>query len=570
MDKAIGVSCARNTGTRQGIIAFHGPGQWLYALENLWSNHDVIHLSEGVPVEIVMIMPDPKDIISEPGLIAIIKPSPGAAETWELDLANGSVLMTSPSRIREQLHHKLTILSDAKAELQRLRIEPDPQIRIICLSTIKKLIAKSITDDLNLPNFTNAEDALIWVRGALHEAFDRISRLDMEALVALECQVIPVTIAMEERGMPFKKSKWLAVLSRLAEEVERIKAKLNSLLPRDSGFLLFGPEPIDLNNANSVKQSLEKLLGQKLLGTSQSSLKDFDHEAVKLFLLYREHARMLSTYGEAFLANVDNDRLKGHFIPIGSASGRFACHEPNLLALPNHPDFQACIEPDAANIIMHFDYGAFELRILAALSGDETLIKIFADDLDIHSMVAQEIFNTEVSKTKNVHLRDQAKLLNFGIIYGMGEITLAKQLKISRSAAKNLLQSYFKRFSRVHEFLTALETKAKTEKFVATALGRRIYFSLDSEDDFGQISRIARNMPIQGTGADIVKLAMCRVYRRLYHAKLDAHLINAVHDELVIECAREDSEEATRLIIEEMKLAFLCICPAVPAAISMH
>lgn len=516
-----------------------------------------------------MNIPDPRDMTSLPGLMAIMEPEPGCEDFLVFDLENDRALTLDSRGVKESLHQQLTIFIDAKAQLQRLHIVPDPSLRVICLSTIKKLISKTPTDGINLPSFDSADDALSWIKHAAHEAFERISRLGMETLVALECQVIPVTIAMEERGLPFTPSRWLETLSRLEEETARIREKLNALLPSDNGFLLFGPDPIDLNNASSVKQSLEKLLGQKLEGTSQSSLKDFDHEAVKLFMTYREHSRMLSTYGETFLSKIVNNRLRGHFTPIGSVSGRFACHEPNLLALPNHPDFQACIEPAAPYKILHFDYGAFELRILAALSGDETLIKIFSDDKDIHCMVAQEIFNVEVTKTENAHLRDQAKVLNFGLIYGMGENALAKQLKISQGQAKALLQSYFKRFSRVHEFLTSLENAAKTEGFVATALGRRAYFSSDSGHDFGHIARVARNMPIQGTGADIMKLAMCRVFSALHRSALDAHLVNAVHDELVLECADVDAKAASRLVIDEMKAAFLAICPAVPAAISI-
>lgn len=471
-----------------------------------------------------------------------------------------------PGDIDEIVAANITLFTDAKAHLTQFGIIPTPRHKIVCLSTIKKLIAKNHGETINLPDLASATEAVAWLKTAAHEAFDRINKLGMAQIAAVECAVIPATLAMEQRGLPFDKTRWQHTLTGVAEECERLKHKLDELLPNDNGFLLFGQDPVDLNNANAVKASLEKLLGTKLKGTSQSSLKDFDHEAVKLVLRYREHARMLSTFGETFLAKIDNDRIKGHFTTISSASGRFACHDVNLLALPGDDAFQACLAPRAPYVIRHFDYGAFELRILAALCGDETLIRIFNDNLDIHAMVAQEIFGMPVSKTENAHLRDQAKVLNFGLIYGMGETALAKQLKISKGDANALLKNYFKRFSRVGQYLTSLEQMAKTKGYVETVLGRRAY--LADYDDEGLVARLARNIPIQGTGADIIKLALCRVWRRLHDEKIDAHVVNLVHDEIVLEAHEDHRARAEEMTMIEMHHAFTALCPTVTANVS--
>jgi DNA polymerase I len=488
---------------------------------------------------------------------------------WLMDLVDHTVKdFHNTAEEQDFLARNLTVFVDAQSAFLSLELLPSPAWRIICLNTIKKLIAKSVHETASAPDFDSGKSALAWFNQALGTAFSHIDKLEMTALADLECRVVVSTIAMESMGIPFNQDKWRIALSQFAKESSVIKERLTGLLVKPNGFLLFGPEPIDLNNHQAVKAALETVLGQKLSSTGQSSLKDIDHEAAKLVMQYREHSRMESAYGEDFLKKIHDGRIRGHFTPISSASGRFSCHDPNLLALPNHPQFQACIEPAPGRQIIHFDYGAFELRILAALSQDEVLIDIFSRNQDIHSMVASAVFNTEVSKTTNIHLRDQAKVLNFGIIYGMGEHALAKQLKITMTEAKSLLHNYFKRFNKVHTFLSSLETHAQQYGYVKTALGRRGYID-DGQEDKGYGSRIARNLPIQGTGADIVKLAMCRVYKRLHSENPKAHLINLVHDELVVECPQGEATKVSAMVKQEMEQAFLAVLPEVPAEVSV-
>lgn len=480
---------------------------------------------------------------------------------WLLDLLAMSVKEITHEQFSEAIHNNLVIVKDAKSFLQTHNIAPTAR-KLICLSTIKKIITTP-QDDINMPAFSSGDEALRWMEKAANDMFDCITKYDLSRVVALECEVISATIAMEDRGLPFNTEKWRRQLRVIEQERDRIKDELSRILLSE-GFALFGQEPIDLNNAVAVKAGLEKVLGRKLLGTSQSNLKDIDHEAVHLVLRFRELARMASAYGESFLEKVQNGRLRGHFTPIGSASGRFACHDPNLLALPSDEVFQSCIEPTPSNVIVHFDYGAFELRILAALSGDKTLIDIFNSGDDIHSMVAQEIFKEKVSKSHNTHLRDQAKLLNFGLIYGMGEAALAKQLKISSTAASHLFSNYFKRFPAVAEFLRSLEESGRSG-IATTLLGRRAFLD---KSDRGHMARVARNIPIQGCGADIVKLALCRVSRAL--SSTNAHVINLVHDELVIECHKDELDTAVNVVSNEMKTAFSSILPSVLPEVSVR
>ena len=460
----------------------------------------------------------------------------------------------------------MVVFQDAKDFFKEAQFEAHPTIKLICLSTIKRLIAKDFGQKSSLPILATGDEAIAWVTNATNKAIAQIDKLKIKRLAKLECQVVMATIAMERQGLFFNKSQWQSTLDEISQENQSLKMKLLGLLKREDGFSLFGPATIDLSHQGDVKAALEGVLKRKLSGISQSSLEEIDHEAARLLLRYRENSRILSTYGENFMARVVDDRLHGNYVPIGSASGRFACCDPNLLALPNSQLFQACLTPRPPRKLIRFDYGGFELRILASMSKDQALMEIFNNHLDIHSTVAEAIFHTQVSKTHNAHLRERAKLLNFGIIYGMGEHALAKQLKIPLSEANTMLKSYFQKFSNVYNLLKSLETKAKARGYGQTALRRRAYFS---SNDQGYLTRIARNMPIQGTGADIVKLAMCLVYKELYYSLPSAHLVNLVHDELVVECDHHDVDQVTDLVKRQMETAFVSILPDVLPEVSV-
>lgn len=487
---------------------------------------------------------------------------------WFIDLARPSCEALGEIELLDRLGRgSLVVLCpEAKAYAARLKLAPSPDLRWLCLHTVKKLLARDARA-VAVPEFSDKSALCAWALKAATSALEMIKSAEVSPLIALECQVIMATLAMERAGLPFMAEAWREALGHYSIECEGLKARLHSILVKSSGFALFGPDPVDLNNADEVKRSLEELLGKKLSGTSQSSLKNYDHEAVKLLLRYREQARMLATYGENFLSKIENDRIHASFEPLGSASGRFACREPNLQALPSDPAFQSCIKARPPYTLLSFDYGAFELRILAALSGDQHLQMIFREGLDIHSMVAEAVFNCPVSKVQNTKLRDQAKVLNFGIVYGMGEKALSNQLNISLTAAQEMMKSYFARFKGVKLFLEQLENSALKRGFASTALGRRLYFN--ASEDKRSIGRIARNMPIQGTGADIAKLALCRVYGRLDRDKLKAQIVNMVHDELVVECHEDYISEVSRVVKEEMSTAFRTILPELEAEIGV-
>ncbi len=502
-------------------------------------------------------------------LIAILE-KPGGSGFWLLDQTKSTAEeINELDLLHDRLKNHVMVFTDAKRFFEQNSMTSHPGLEIVCLSTIKKLLAKDIHDDIKIPEFNHGYEAKEWAFEVIQKAFRKITERAQETLAHLECQVILATLSMQSRGLFFNQAQWQESLYFLGQEREELKTKLDSMLPKSDGFALF-KESVDLNNSGEVKAALEQLLGRKLVGTSQSSLKGLNHDAIKLLGRYRENAHLQSNYGATFLAKIKTNRLFGNFIPIGSASGRFACHEPNLLALPNHPLFQACLKPFSPRKLLYFDYNAFELRILAALSRDPSLLQIFNDDLDIHSMVAKAIFNVEVSKITNGHLRDRAKILSFGIIYGMKEHALSKQLGISLTDADQLLHNYFKRFAKVREFLRHLEQSAFKQGYAKTVLHRRVYFNTAAHDTSGYHARLARNVPIQGSGADIIKLAFCNVWKKFYTSKIDACLVNLVHDELVVECNENDTDQVSEIVKCEMQAAFHSVLPNIKAVVSME
>lgn len=494
---------------------------------------------------------------------AAIVPKEGQDGLWLLDLEDKKAL---PFLALSTIKIGTLICFDAKEVLGRGLIRTESFSKLLCISTLKKLLAK---DDKSFqsPVFSKAEEAFLWLDKVLSWSFSAIKSRNIQNLVDLECALIPVLVRMEQVGLPFQKEQWLTELGLIEEELLRLKKAIEPYFIKEDGFLLFGQESIDLGQVSLVKKRLEELVGHKIPGTSSSVLKTLDHEAARLLMRYRELERMLSTYGENFLAKIKNDRIHATFVAIASASGRSTCVNPNLQALPNDPAFQACIKSKAPYGLLSFDYGGFELRILAGLSMDEELLKIFNDDRDIHSVVAETLFKVEVSSEKNAYLRAQAKIFNFGIIYGMGEKSLAQQLSLSLLDASKLMHNYFKRFSKLRQFLEGLEQQAKERGFVQTSLGRRAYF-LDGSDKAHNL-RVARNIPVQGTGAEITKLALCRVHKNFIEQNLDAAIVNMIHDEIVIECHQEQWEKVRDVVLFEMHGAFNAVLPSIKAEVSL-
>ncbi len=286
-------------------------------------------------------------------------------------------------------------------------------------------------------------------------------------------------------------------------------------------------------------------------------------------LEYRQFGKLKSTYADG-LANAADDENRVHtsFRQALTATGRLSSTEPNLQNIPIKTELgrefrKFFVAKNDDYVLIDADYSQIELRLLAAISGDEGMIEAFRSGYDIHSATAMKVFDVSAENV-TIELRKKAKAINFGIMYGMGDFSLASDLHISRMAARAYIDGYLGAFPKVSEYLTKVVADAKQNGYVTTLFGRRRYIpelssSKKTEVAFGE--RIAMNSPIQGTAADIIKLAMVNIDQKLKLGGYDARLLLQVHDELMIEAHRDCAEEVKTLLKTEMENAVRLAVP---------
>ena len=327
-------------------------------------------------------------------------------------------------------------------------------------------------------------------------------------------------------------------------------------------------------NINSPKQLgvilFEKmqLPGGKKTKTGYSTAADVleklapEHQIVRDILEYRQLAKLKSTYADGLVNYIGEDgRIHSHFNQTITATGRISSTEPNLQNIPIRMELGRLIRkvfvPEEGYVFMDADYSQIELRVLAHMSGDENLIQAYREAQDIHRMTASQVFHITFEEVTDLQRRN-AKAVNFGIVYGISSFGLSQDLSITRKEAAQYIQSYFDTYPKIKGFLDGLVSQGKEQGYVTTMFGRRRPVPELKSSNFMQRSfgeRIAMNSPIQGTAADIIKIAMNRVQKRLEEEKLQSRLILQVHDELLIETKKEEIEQVRQILEEEMKAA---------------
>ena len=463
----------------------------------------------------------------------------------------------------------------AKPALLRLLSTGIDVHRPICVFTCEKLLGRKtpIEEDVARSK-ESAEDRLNTLEERFLTAFEELYSHPHRAVARLECMALRSFAALEHRGLYVDKAQWKGLVDNAREEAQKAKATFFELLgdrvPKD----LFGQPDLNLEHDESVKKTLEGLVGE-LPNLTKYTLKQNAHPAALALVQYREANKVVSTYGESFLSMVDDktQRLHARFIPLGASTGRVASREPNLQNLPSGEAFHKCIRAPEGRMMVTADYATCELRILAELSKDPVFADAFSKQEDLHSRVASEIFGVVVSKTQNPELRARAKAINFGLVYGMGVAALAGAVGVSEDEAKVLLDKYFRAFPKIKGYLEGSVDKALKQGFAQTLLGRQLRFDqevLDSDNARGELSRIAKNMPIQGSSADMTKLAMIRVHEVLSKSFDDAGLVNTVHDELVVECRKEDGQAVARVVERAMSDAHSTLVRGVPPMVDVH
>ncbi|MDE7198686.1 MAG: DNA polymerase I, partial [Lachnospiraceae bacterium] len=327
-------------------------------------------------------------------------------------------------------------------------------------------------------------------------------------------------------------------------------------------------------NINSPKQLAEVLFekmgikGGKKTKTGYSTAADVleklapDYPIVSDILEYRGLMKLKSTYAEGLSACIAKDgRIHSTFNQTITATGRISSTEPNLQNIPMRMELGRRIRkvfvPMEDYVFMDADYSQIELRILAHMSDDKQLIEAYRMDEDIHRITASKVFHTPFEEVTDLQRRN-AKAVNFGIVYGISSFGLSQDLSISKKEAAEYIEQYFETYPGVKRFLDQMVAQAKEEGYVTTMYGRRRPIPELSSDNFMQRSfgeRVAMNSPIQGTAADIMKIAMIRVWEKLHSEQLKSRLILQVHDELLIETYTGEEEQVRRILTEQMQQA---------------
>ena len=285
-----------------------------------------------------------------------------------------------------------------------------------------------------------------------------------------------------------------------------------------------------------------------------------EYPIVTLILEYRQLTKLKSTYADGLAVYIGEDgRIHSTFNQTITATGRISSTEPNLQNIPIRMELGRLIRkvfiPKEGCVFVDADYSQIELRVLAHISGDETLIQAYREAKDIHRITASQVFHIPFDQVTDLQRRN-AKAVNFGIVYGISSFGLSQDLSITRKEASEYIAQYFVTYPKIKEFLDRTVEEAKREGYVSTMFGRRrpvpeLRSSNFMQRSFGE--RVAMNAPIQGTAADIIKIAMVRVNERLKAEKLKSRLILQIHDELLIEAAIDELDEVKRILSQEMQ-----------------
>ena len=289
-----------------------------------------------------------------------------------------------------------------------------------------------------------------------------------------------------------------------------------------------------------------------------------EHDIIPLILKYRQLQKLYSTYIEGFKPLIEPSTGLVHtsFNQLVTTTGRLSSKEPNLQNIPVRDELgkeirKFFIPRDKEHILVGADYSQIELRLLAHFSGCEALIKAYNEKADIHTETAASVFGVPREEV-TAQMRRSAKAVNFGIIYGISEYGLAKNLKISTAKAREYIKTYFEKYPEVKAYMDKNVEFAKEHGYVSTLLGRKRYIRELKSTNYNQRmfgERAAMNMPLQGSSADIIKVAMVNVHKKLKEGNYKSQLILQVHDELIIDCLKTEREEVEKMLIWEMEHA---------------
>ncbi len=524
-----------------------------------------------------------KDLSAE-ALLSLAPPSPFAfwekegvlflaaeEEGWRVEGAEAA-------QVREFLlaHGSSCILHDSKAVLHRY-FEEEETWPAFAFDT--KLAAYVL--DATAGSYAPAKLVMAYLSESLREDNPADSLLRLSRVLAarlaeegteklyrkIEQPLAEVLFLMEKRGFlvdlpmlaSFSATLDAAAEGYMAEIFRHAGKEFNINSPKQLGEVLFDTLGLPVFKKNKSGYSTDAEVLEKLRPY---------HPIISLITEYRQAVKFKSTYADALGKAADGEgRVHTSFHQTVTATGRLSSSEPNLQNIPVRTElgreFRRAFTAREGCLLVDADYSQIELRILAALSGDPLMIEAFREGVDIHAITASEVFGISPEEV-TPELRKRAKAVNFGIVYGIGGFSLAGDIGVSMKEATQYIKRYKETYRGVDAYLTGLVEEAKKQGFVTTLFGRRRYIpELTAQKaalkSFGE--RVAMNSPIQGTAADLIKLAMLRVEKALAEAGLAAKLILQVHDELIIEAPEAEAEEAAVILQREMEGAVSLAVP---------
>ena len=433
----------------------------------------------------------------------------------------------------------------------------------------KKGKAQGNMRDVALPIITEyaAEDADITLQLKAKMDDEMLEKEVLELANEVEFPLVEVLRDMEYEGIRIDEkflNDYAKELARLAQEHEekvfaQAGLRFNLASPKQLGDVLF--EHLKLDPKAKKTKTGQYATGEEVLLKLAK-----EHQIVDDILAFREYTKLNNTYVEKLpsLVNPKSGRIHTSYSQAVAVTGRLSSNDPNLQNIPVRTDRgreirKAFIARDENHVLMSADYSQIELRIVAAISGDPNMCQAFRDGMDIHTATAAKVFNVSPEEVTK-EMRYKAKSVNFGIIYGQGAFGLAENLKISRGEAKEIIDSYKKEFSGIQKYMSEIVQFAVDNGYVKTLKGRKRWLRDIHSANFtvrAFAERNAINSPIQGTAADMIKLAMIKIHKALKVAGLRSKLLLQVHDELIFDVHKDEIELMKKLVLENMRSALI-------------
>jgi DNA polymerase-1 len=386
----------------------------------------------------------------------------------------------------------------------------------------------------------------------------------------MEISLIPLLAQMEMTGVLLDTGYLMNLSGDLDSQIQSLTIEIKEIVGYDfnlnstqqlSSALFDHMDILPPRGTRRTKSGHYSTAAGVLLGLSE------DYEVVRKILEYREIAKLKSTYVDALpmAVNEATGRVHTSFNQTGTVTGRLASSNPNLQNIPIRSDIgrqvrRAFVAPSGSKLVA-MDYSQIELRIAAHLSGDDFLTNAFQNGVDIHASTAAAVFEVDLDEVTSDQRR-QAKAVNFGLLYGMGPFRLAQSTGITLGEAEEFIETYFQRLPGVKKYLDDIPERVKQDGFVQTLMGRRRYFPLLKSEGVGDQAARARaereaiNAPIQGSAADIIKVAMIEVWQLLQDSMPNVRLLLQVHDELLFECIDGEVEELVHIVRPIMESAY--------------